>query len=75
MQTQTYTVLEMNAASSIGQIARNLETGSSTQWDADYLQGVGIPLDDDQQFRIAHGLTTVDDVEPLWDAAFYSGVI
>jgi hypothetical protein len=68
-------VIHMSVASSVAHVARNLATGHATQWDLEYLQAIGVRLNEDQAFRIAHGLTTVDDAESLWDAAFYDGVI
>lgn len=74
-QVQGYQVVELNAVSALGHIAKNIETGNSTQWDLDYLQSAGIKLSSDEEFRIAHGLTTVEDAENLWDAALFAGAI
>lgn len=75
MQLQNFHVEEMTAAAAIGLIAQNIEAGTCSEWDADYLHSVGVDLDDDQYFKIANGLTTLDDAESVWDAAFYCGVI
>jgi len=69
------TVVEMTTCSSINQIALNCARGLSTHWDADFLDSIGVDLSTDQYFKIANGLTTVDDVDPIWDSAFFSGVI
>ncbi len=68
-------IVEMSAAAAINQVAQNCATGLTTMWDVDLLEILGISLSEDAFFTIANGLTTVEDVEPLWDAAFWSGVI
>jgi len=74
-QVQGFQVVELNAVSAIGLIAKNIETGNSTQWDVDYLKSTGIKLSSDEEFRIAHGLTTVEDAANLWDAALFDAAI
>jgi len=68
-------IVEMSAAAVVSHVAQNCATGSTSMFDVDLLEIVGIKLSEDAFFTIANGLTTVEDVEPLWDAAFWSGVI
>lgn len=75
LQVHNIEVREMTVAASIEHIARNIEAGQSTAWDADCLKSIGVPLSSEEEFRISHGLTTVDDSEAVWDSAFFAGVI
>lgn len=74
-QHHAYQVVEMSAAASVMHVVRNIETGNSTQWDLDYLKSIGVKLSPDLERRIALGLTTAEDGQDVWDAAFSDGAI
>jgi hypothetical protein len=75
MLNTTMNVVEMNNVAAIATIANNCSRGMTTSWDVNFLESIGIELSDNVRFNIEYGLTTVEDEENLWDAAFFSGVI
>lgn len=68
-------IVEMTAVAAINEVAQNCANGMTSMWDVEFLETIGLNLSEESFFKIANGLTTVDDVEPLWDCAFYTGVI
>lgn len=70
-----FDVVEMNHTAAIAFIAKNCESGQTTAWDEHFLRSIGLTLSKDEFKRIELGLTTKNDAEAIFDAAFFAGVI